>query len=231
MSGIGIDFSPIIVLLAIVFIEEFVVHSLATMAMQLQWPVMRLTYLDILEQCFHDKFRGYNKQEVDTFLHLVADDFKAMAEELKDKERAIDLKNEETRELKQDLEKLQDAETSVPPELEEELQNLRNELEQKNILIEEMKKADADQSNGSNSFSQLTPEMLKEKAKKIINTAKQYAEQHKADAAKELDSLQIDIQKLKKQKQQLMDNIRSTAMEHLNKFKAGTGNAGNSDQG
>jgi len=94
-----------------------------------------------------------------------------------------------------------------------------------------MKKADADQSNGSNSFSQLTPEMLKEKAKKIINTAKQYAEQHKADAAKELDSLQIDIQKLKKQKQQLMDNIRSTAMEHLNKFKAGTGNAGNSDQG
>ncbi|SVA20042.1 uncharacterized protein METZ01_LOCUS72896, partial [marine metagenome] len=27
---------------------------------------MRLSYLDILEQCFHDKFRGYNKQEVDT---------------------------------------------------------------------------------------------------------------------------------------------------------------------
>ena len=36
MSGIGIDFSPIIVLLGIVFIEEFVVNSLATLAMQLQ---------------------------------------------------------------------------------------------------------------------------------------------------------------------------------------------------
>ena len=36
MSGIGIYFSPIIVLLAIVFIEEFVVTSLATLAMQLQ---------------------------------------------------------------------------------------------------------------------------------------------------------------------------------------------------
>ena len=36
MSGIGIDFSPIVVLLAIVFIEEFVVNSLATLAMQLQ---------------------------------------------------------------------------------------------------------------------------------------------------------------------------------------------------
>ena len=43
---------------------------------------MRLTHLDILEQCFRDKFRGYNKDEVDTFLHLVADDFKEMAEEI-----------------------------------------------------------------------------------------------------------------------------------------------------
>ena len=72
--------------------------------------------------------------------------------------------------------------------------------------------------------------MLKEKAKKIINIAKQHAEQHKAIATKELDSLQIDIQKLQLQKQQLMDNIRTTAVEHLNKFKTGTqnGNAGNS---
>jgi YggT family protein len=36
MSGIGIDFSPIIVLLAIIFLKEFVVHSLATLAIQLQ---------------------------------------------------------------------------------------------------------------------------------------------------------------------------------------------------
>lgn len=43
---------------------------------------MRLTHLDILEQCFHDKFRGYNKDEVDTFLHLVADDYKEMTEEI-----------------------------------------------------------------------------------------------------------------------------------------------------
>ena len=50
---------------------------------------MRLTYLDILEQCFHDKFRGYNKQEVDTFLRLIADDFKSMVEEIKDKDSEI----------------------------------------------------------------------------------------------------------------------------------------------
>jgi len=50
---------------------------------------MRLSYLDILEQCFHDKFRGYNKQEVDTFLRLIADDFKSMIEEIKDKDSEI----------------------------------------------------------------------------------------------------------------------------------------------
>ena len=195
---------------------------------------MRLTYLDILEQCFHDKFRGYNKQEVDTFLHLVADDFKSMAEDLKDNDRQIDLKNEEIKELKQNLDELsqQEPETRTSPEVEEELRTLRKELGEKDQLIQEMEKTNEGQSNGNGAFSQLTPEMLKEKAKKIINTAKQHAEQHKANAAKELDSIQEDIRKLQKQKQQLMDNIRATAVEHLNKFKAGTqnGNAGNSAQ-
>ena len=60
---------------------------------------MRLSYLDILEQCFHDKFRGYNKQEVDTFLHLVADDFKSMSEEIKEKERVIATKDNELKVL------------------------------------------------------------------------------------------------------------------------------------
>jgi DivIVA domain-containing protein len=193
---------------------------------------MRLTYLDILEQCFHDKFRGYNKQEVDTFLHLVADDFKSMAEDIKSKDRQTNLKNEEIRKLQQSQDERahQQSETVTSPEVEEELRTMRKELEEKNQLILKMETAAENQSNGNSAFSQLTPEMLKEKAKKIINIAKQHAEQHKASAAKELDSLQIDIQKLQLQKQQLMDNIRTTAVEHLNKFKAGTqnGNARNS---
>ena len=195
---------------------------------------MRLTYLDILEQCFHDKFRGYNKQEVDTFLHLVADDFKSMAEDIKGKEQQIGLKNEEIRELQQTRNELaqQQSETTTSPKVEEELRALRKELEEKNNLIQQMETAAKNQSNSNGAFSQLTPEMLKEKAKKIINIAKQHAQQHKASAAKELDSLQIDIQKLQLQKQQLMENIRTTAVDHLNKFKAGTqnGNAGNSVQ-
>ena len=36
MSGMGIDFSPIIVILAIVFLQSFVVQSLGTLALRLQ---------------------------------------------------------------------------------------------------------------------------------------------------------------------------------------------------
>lgn len=193
---------------------------------------MRLTYLDILEQCFHDKFRGYNKQEVDTFLHLVADDFKSMTEDIKDQDRQIELNNEEIKELKQNLDELsqQEPEVKTSPEAEEELRALRKELAERDQLIQELEKAGKTRPNGNGAFSQLTPEMLKEKAKQVINTAKQHAEQHKANAAKELNSVQEDIQKLQIQKQQLMDNIRATAVEHLNKFKAETqnGNAGSS---
>ncbi len=191
---------------------------------------MRLSYLDILEQCFHDKFRGYNKQEVDTFLHLVADDFKSMAEEIKEKEKLIAARDNEIRELQENLDSSPILpEHRVPPEVEEELTDLRKQVEEKDLLIKTMQEARP--SNGNDPFSQLTPEMLKEKAKKIINTAKNHAEQHKLNATKELDLLKQDIEKLKQQKQNLMDNIKSTAIEHLNKFKAGTpnGHSGNAD--
>ena len=85
---------------------------------------MRLTYLDILEQCFHDKFRGYNKQEVDTFLHLVADDFKSMAEDLKEKDRQIDIKNEEIKEFKQNQDQ-QELESKNLAEMEGKIQILQ----------------------------------------------------------------------------------------------------------
>lgn len=39
---------------------------------------MRLDYDGILQQTFKDSFRGYSKEEVQTFLKLVANDFKEM---------------------------------------------------------------------------------------------------------------------------------------------------------
>ena len=133
---------------------------------------MRLSYLDILEQCFHDKFRGYNKQEGDTFPRLIADDFKSMVEEIKDKDS--------------------------------EIKNLRSTL----------KSQPAEKDTG----------IALEKAKKIVNAAKNQAEQHRKESMKELEQLIQDIEELKKQKSTLMKNIKSTATEHLNKMKAGLPN-------
>lgn len=193
---------------------------------------MRLSYLDILEQCFHDKFRGYNKQEVDTFLHLVADDFKSMSEEIKEKEKIIASKDNEIKALLADLESRPvEMDTFIPQEVEEELIDLRKQVEEKDRFIKEMQEAQKHEENGDNPFSQLTPEMLKEKAKKIVNAAKNKAEQHRQDAIKELEQLMQDIEKLKKQKSALTENIKSTAIEHLSKFKAGmpNGRTGNAD--
>ena len=133
---------------------------------------MRLTYLDILEQCFHDKFRGYNKQEVDTFLRLIADDFKSMIEEIKDKDY--------------------------------EIKNLRSTMKSRPEEID--------------------TSIATEKAKKIVNAAKNQVEELRKESIKELEQLIQDIEELKKQKSILMKNIKSTATEHLNKIKAGLPN-------
>jgi DivIVA domain-containing protein len=191
---------------------------------------MRLSYLDILEQCFHDKFRGYNKQEVDTFLHLVADDFKAMTAEIKEQEKRIVAKDDEIKELQADLESRPlENDFTLPPEVEEELADLRKQV--KDLLTKEMQDAQSPPENGNNPFSQLTPEILKKKAKKIINAAKDQAEQYRQDATNEMELLMQDVEKLKEQKKTLMANIKSTAIEHLNKFKAGApnGGSGNAD--
>lgn len=134
---------------------------------------MRLTYLDILEQCFHDKFRGYNKQEVDTFLRLIADDFKSMVEEIKDKDY--------------------------------EIKNLRSTMKSRPEEID--------------------TSIATEKAKKIVNAAKNQVEELRKESIKELEQLIQDIEELKKQKSILMKNIKSTATEHLNKIKAGLPNS------
>ena len=134
---------------------------------------MRLTHLDILEQCFHDKFRGYNKQEVDTFLRLIADDFKSMVEEIKDKDSEI--------------KKLRSGMKSRPAEIDTSIEM--------------------------------------EKAKEIVNAAKNQVEEHRQESMKELEKLIQDIEELKKQKSTLMKNIKSTATEHLNKIKAGLPNS------
>ncbi|MFQ5449370.1 MAG: DivIVA domain-containing protein [Nitrospinaceae bacterium] len=140
---------------------------------------MRLNYLDILEQCFREKFRGYSKQEVDTFLQLVADDFKDMAEEI---------------------------------------QQLKKEIEGKDTLLQDLKARLKENPNGGGP-SQITPEILKEKAKRIILLAREQAEQQKKRADSELTLLKKEIQRLRQEKTNLIQTLKDTARQQLDRLK------------
>lgn len=140
---------------------------------------MRLNYLDILEQCFRDKFRGYNKEEVDTFLHLVADDYKEMAEEL---------------------------------------QKMKPRLAEMDALIQELK-SNSVRDEDSESAIKMTREILKDKAKHILDAARAQADQHKTKAQNELKQLKKDIEKLRQDKTSLIRSIKESVRDQLHQFK------------
>ena len=128
---------------------------------------MRFNHLDILEQCFRDKIFGYHKEDVDNFLHLVAEDFKEMTEEL-------------------DL--------------------LKKKIDQKNKAIDKFNEEAGHKSKVTkNKPTEITPELIKEKAKKIINAAREHANQHKKKAEHELSNLKREIEKLKEEKKNLAE--------------------------
>ena len=127
---------------------------------------MRLNHLDILEQCFRDKFFGYNKEDVDTFMHLVADDFKDMANEL---------------------------------------DHLKKQIDQKNLTPVKTNEENHKSEKTKSDTNGITPEIIKEKAKKIINAAREHANQHKKKAAHELSNLKKEIDKLKEEKRNLAE--------------------------
>jgi cell division initiation protein len=70
---------------------------------------MRLTHLDILEQCFHEKFRGYHKKEVETFLHLVAEDYQEMDQEIQNLKSQLAAKLSHIETLEEENKTLQDT--------------------------------------------------------------------------------------------------------------------------
>lgn len=144
---------------------------------------MRFTHLDILEQCFHEKFRGYSKQEVDTFLQLIADDFKDMEEEIENFKTAIGRKDERIRELQQ---------------------------------------TQSEKSNGNGPLGGVSPEVIGDKARRIILFAREKAEQQKKKADQELVQLQGEIQKLKNEKKRLVQTLKAGAKSCLQSLQEKT---------
>ena len=142
---------------------------------------MRLNHLDILEQCFRNKLFGYNKEDVDIFLSLVADDFKEMTEEL-------ELLNKKTAHNNLTIEELKDKAIQQSKEAKSEVQNI-------------------------------TPDIIKEKAKRIISAAREHANHHKNKAEQELSLLKKEIHKIKQEKMSLVEIIKTNSEEHIIKQK------------
>ena len=138
---------------------------------------MRFNHLDILEQCFRDKLFGYNKEDVDSFLHLVAEDFKEMAEELDQLKKIID---------------------------------------QKTLEAEKFNTEQNNNSGRTNKKSlEITPDIIKEKAKRIINAAREHAYQNKKKAERELATLKREIERVKQKKKDLIEGKKMTAQESI----------------
>ena len=125
---------------------------------------MKLTYLDILEQVFHDKWKGYDKKEVDTFLHLVAEDFK---------------------------------------ELHDELSQLRGKSER-----QEKKIAKLESANSNGDASNLDPVALRDKAKRVIQLARQEADKHLTEVDRELTRIKEEVQALRREKKELLSVVK-----------------------
>ena len=134
---------------------------------------MRLTHLDILEQCFHEKFRGYHKKEVETFLHLVADDYQ---------------------------------------EMDQEIQNLKNQLTKKLSIIEklEIENNALQNTNGNGEHFQKTIKNNSGHGESQIFMQKDQ---------EQLDLLKKDILKLKDERENLLENIKLRARNYVQSLK------------
>lgn len=140
---------------------------------------MRLTHLDILEQCFHEKFRGYHKGEVETFLHLVADDYQEMAEEI---------------------------------------DKLKNQLAEKNRVIENIED-DKKTSLAANGNGKTSPESAKNIAKQGAHFPHDKSDPYFLKGQEELDLLKRDILRLKDERENLMENIKTRARNYVQTLK------------
>ena len=159
---------------------------------------MRFTYLDILEQCFHERFRGYSKQEVDTFLQLVAEDFKEMTDESKH------LRSDNERKKRKIM------------KLEEKLRISKESSKKINEDDYDHVKSDSQNFNG---VGPTPPEVLTVKAQEIIEKAKKQADNYKQDAEKELRRLRSEINHLKSEKKDLLETFKASARDYLASLK------------
>ena len=78
-----------------------------------------------------------------------------------------------------------------------------------------LKKQTDKEGERKNESEKITPDIIKENAKRIINAARDQANQHKKKAEDELSNLKKEIEKIKREKRKIIEKIKVSAQESL----------------
>lgn len=124
---------------------------------------MKITPIDIQEQKFKVSFRGYDREEVDTFLDMVAKEMEDLLREnsfLKEEMEKLNRENEYLKDMEESLKKTLVAAQKMAEDYKE---NAKKEAE--NIIIEARNRAEKIIDSAELRVSELNTELANTKAK------------------------------------------------------------------
>ena len=159
---------------------------------------MKLTPLDIQQQKFKVKFRGYDAQEVETFLEMVSEDVESLLKEyniLRDELKKIEAKLADYRENERAIQQTIMTTQKVSDDLK------RNAQREAELLISEAKVA----------------------GEKSINDARAQADKMVTDSRIELEKMRSELNDLKNKRMECEHAFKSMLEGQLRLLNSGAG--------
>ena len=126
---------------------------------------MKITPLDIQQQQFSVRFRGFDVREVDSFLEQIADEFETMIRENADRQREIQRLRGEIQEHRDREEALKDAMVNAQKTLD--TMKINAEKEAELIVAEAEVKAEKILSNAHNRLTQIHEDIAELKRQRM----------------------------------------------------------------
>jgi len=156
---------------------------------------MKLTPLDIQQQKFKVKWRGYSEQEVETFLEMVSEDMESLMKE-------YNKIRDEIQKCEAQLADYRDNERSI----------------QQAIMTTQ--KVSDDLKKNAQRESELIISEAKVEAEKIINDAKKEAEKMISSSRLEIELMRKQLNDLKNKKMEFELSLKSILETHLRLLKS-----------
>ena len=158
---------------------------------------MKLTPLEIRKREFDRSLRGYDPQEVEAFLDMIAEQW----QDLKDEHRRLEKKVEELEGQMDHYRKVEEAlQTALDQTRENAEQQIENAREKAETIVEKAK-ADA--------------RAMEQEAEQIVEKAEADAEDIKRQARAEREQLKADVQRLRARRTEAVAQLRAFLQSEL----------------